>query len=328
MQSAHGGRAYVYKVMASNAALRIQGVPYIWYGDAPDGSPDVGDKSPNANVPLHVKVCARRCYHVSLIRTRCCLFPFSHKSAPPLQVFALGMERAMVLEAVFKDWSYVLGDAEAPVDVRRQRFSLAVGQELTHTLLKDYDPTECDESLCKAIGEASSMSGSVLSNFTIVLPDSPLATFQAVDTPGTTNPHERAHLIPKSIVNGGVGLLDALSSSFWDNAERLFSVKKDQVRDLLKRCGSSLNTDDSNFVAVTRQFHNAFDGLIGHQYNIGDGESKRRRIAMGQVMVLLTPVGATDGNMAAIDEKDRRCDTCDPLRVLRISLPLSCVWCS
>jgi hypothetical protein len=65
----------------------------------------VSDKSPNANVTLHVKVCARRCDHVSLIRARCCLFPFSHKSAPPLQVFALNMERAMMLEAVFKDWS-------------------------------------------------------------------------------------------------------------------------------------------------------------------------------------------------------------------------------
>jgi hypothetical protein len=213
--------------------------------------------------------------------------------------------------------------------VRRQLFSLDVGQELTHTLLRDYDPTECDESLCNAIEQASSMSGSVLSNFTLVPPDSPFATFQAIDTAGTTNPHERAHLIPKSIVKGGVTLLDALSSSFWTDAEKLFSVTKKEVSDLLTTYKTSLNTDDSNFVAVTRQFHNAFDGLIGRQYNIGDLDGrKRQKIAMGQVMVLLTPVAATDGNMAAIDEKDRRCDVCDPLHVFRISLPLSCVLCS
>ena len=59
IQTSNGGRVCVYKVMAAKAALRIEGEQYIWYGDPPADSPAVEDKSPNANVPLYVKVCAQ-----------------------------------------------------------------------------------------------------------------------------------------------------------------------------------------------------------------------------------------------------------------------------
>lgn len=210
------------------------------------------------------------------------------------QVFALNEKDAMSLEAVFKDWQHAIGDAARPVNVRRQRFSLDARQQLAQCVVRDYNPEDCEESLCKDWDDASSTSGT--SNITIVPTDDPLAQFQAVDTPGVTNPHERAHLIPKSIVSGGVALLDTLGPKFWEDAHSQFRVEKDQVYDVLRRRSRNLNNDPSNFVAVTRQFHNAFDGLTGQQYILGENEgSKRRKIAMGKAMVLLIPLTATDG---------------------------------
>lgn len=216
------------------------------------------------------------------------------------QVFALDEKDAMSLEAVFKDWPHAVGDAAMPVNVRRQRVSLDACQQLAQCVVRDYNPEECEESLCKGWDDASSTSG--MSNITIIQTDDELAQFQAVDTPGVTNPHERAHLIPKHIVRGGVPLLNTLTPKFWEDASRLYGVTKEQVSHVLKTRSDSLNNDPSNFVAVTRQFHNAFDGLTGQQYILGEkGGSKRLRISMGKTMVLLHPHTPSDGTAGPND---------------------------
>jgi len=226
------------------------------------------------------------------------LFPYRVK------VFSISLERAMELEKIFKDWKFMFSHFAPPINVVRRPHVLGRGQELCPALLEDYDPAECDLSLCKGAEELSSRSGGVLSGFTIVEPDSALAEFQAVDRAGAFLTHERAHLISKSIV-GDPSLADELDDAFWTLAQERFDISLAEVKKLLKDYGDDLNTNDSNFVALTRRFHSAFDGLSGHQVSIAG--SKRRKIAMGNVAVLLIPSSVREGNLNAGAAKDRRC---------------------
>jgi hypothetical protein len=219
-------------------------------------------------------------------------------------VFAKSEETAMKLEKVFKDWEFMFTIVASPNKVMRRPHVLDRGQELCAALLKDYDPGECDLSLCKGADELSSRSSGVLSGFTMVESESSLAEFQAVDKAGEFLTHERAHLVSKSIV-GDPSLVDKLDDAFWTLARDRFNITMADVKKMLKKYGDDLNTNDSNFVAVTRRFHSAFDGLLGQQVSIA-GE-KRRRIAMGNVAVLLIPWSVREGDPNADAAKHRRC---------------------
>lgn len=211
----------------------------------------------------------------------------------------------MKLEKVFKDWEFTFTLVAPPTNVMRRPHVLDRGQELCAALLKDYDPVECDLSLCKGADELSSRSSGVLSGFTMVESESSLAEFQAVDKAGEFLTHERAHLVSKSIV-GDPSLVDKLDDSFWTLARDRFNITMADVKKLLTKYGGDLNTNDSNFVAVTRRFHSAFDGLSGPQVSIAT-DGKRRRIAMGNVAVLLIPWSVKEGDPNAGAAKDRRC---------------------
>lgn len=224
----------------------------------------------------------------------------------------------MQLERLFKDWKFSFARFDAPTDVVRRPHTLDRGQELSPVLLEDYNPTECTVSLCKGIDELSATSRDVFSDITEVPPSSDLAQFQAVDTASMSLPYERAHLISKSLVSDP-SLVDELDAAFWAQSEAIFRISKTEVQGLLAKYRDDLNTNDSNFVAMTRRFHNLFDGLIGTQAIIAGG--KRRKIAAGMVMILLIPEHVQQGVDGAFNPKSRRCTL---LHCYRAALSLFC----
>ena len=115
-----------------------------------------------------------------------------------------------------------------------------------------------------------------------------LSMYQAVDAATVVNPHQAAHLIPKTYIN----FIYEFPDTFWQMAYCKFGINQQDVDTLVSQFDLNNANDhygQSNFVAASMTFHkSAFDGEPGRQRSFGkkvglrqEDPKKRPRISGG-----------------------------------------------